>query len=101
MDIIKVIDRDIEATKEQISEYLDYYSQYGRELTVDDLIDDVTNWDGEDINVSYEVGYLRALEVTKQSTFRFKLKSLLAKVKSVFAKKNRNNNIMDLNKWKL
>ena len=89
MDIIKAIDRDIEATKEQISEYLDYYSYIGSELTVDDLIDDVTNWDGEDINVSYEVGYLRALEVTKQSTFRYKLKSVLTKLKSVLSNKSR------------
>ena len=94
MDIIKVIDRDIEATKEQISGYLDYY----KELTVDNLVDNVMNWDGQDVGVSFEVGYLRALEVTKQATFRYKLKPLLAKVKSVFAKKNRNNNIMDLNK---
>ena len=97
MDIIKVIDRDIEATREQISGYLDYYKETGRELTVDNLVNDVINWDGQDVGVSFEVGYLRALEVTKQATFRYKLKPLLAKVKSVFAKKNRNNISLDLN----
>ena len=77
--IYKAIERDIEATKEWIEkDYLDFYEVD----SVDKLIEHVTEWEGKDDNVSFEIGYLRALEVTKQSTFRYKLKSVLAKLKS-------------------
>jgi len=80
--IYKVIERDIEATKDWIEkDYLDYYEVD----SVDKLIEHVTEWEGKDDNVSFEIGYLRALEVTREATFRYKLKSLLAKLKSALS----------------
>lgn len=77
--IYKAIERDIEATKEWIEkDYLDFYEVD----SVDKLIEHVTEWEGKDDNVSFEIGYLRALEVTREATFRYKLKSVLAKLKS-------------------
>lgn len=77
--IYKAIERDIEATKDWIEkDYLDFYEVD----SVDKLIEHVTEWEGKDDNVSFEIGYLRALEVTREATFRYKLKSVLAKVKS-------------------
>ena len=65
MKLSKVIEQDIEAVKEIIDGYMEYYNHEQHIETVDDLIDDVMNWDGEDVGVSFEVGYLRALEVLK------------------------------------
>lgn len=77
--IYKAIERDIEATKDWIEkDYLDFYEVD----SVDKLIEHVTEWEGKDDNVSFEIGYLRALEVTREATFRYKLKSVLAKLKS-------------------
>lgn len=61
--LLKLIKEDIEATRETISEYIEYYDNTIQQ--VDNLINDVMNWDGEDVGVSFEVGYLRALEVLK------------------------------------
>lgn len=61
--LLKLIKDDIEATRETISEYIEYYDNTIQQ--VDNLINDVMNWDGEDVGVSFEVGYLRALEVLK------------------------------------
>jgi hypothetical protein len=56
--LLKLIKEDIEVTKETIEQYLDYYDNEN----VEDLIDDVMDWDGSDVVVSFEVGYIRALE---------------------------------------
>jgi nucleoside 2-deoxyribosyltransferase len=61
--LLKLIKDDIETTRETISEYIEYYDNTIQQ--VDNLIDDVMNWDGKDVGVSFEVGYLRALEVLK------------------------------------
>lgn len=61
--IIEIIEKDIVAVKEQIGEYLDYYQDNEFINNIDELIDDCMNWEGNDINLSFEVGYLRALEV--------------------------------------
>lgn len=89
MKLLKVIEKDIEAVKDIIDGYMDYYNNEEHIETVDDLIDDVMNWDGEDVGISFEVGYLRALEVYKTYTIQYKLKSLLTKLKSVLTIQNR------------
>ena len=61
--LLQLIKEDIWTTRETISEYIEYYDNTIQQ--VDNLIDDVMNWDGEDVGVSFEVGYLRALEVIK------------------------------------
>lgn len=107
MDIIKVIDRDIAEVKERIdNEVKDgSYKQLfdGDNLNnADEVLELVNQWENLDDALSYDAGYIAGLEAFKRTyQNRYKLKSLLAKVKSVFAKKNRNNNIVDLNKWKL
>lgn len=85
MKIYKAIEQDMEAVKEIINEYMDYYNHDD----IDDLINEVMSWDGEDVGISFEVGYLRALEVYKTYSIQYKLKSLLAKLKSVLANKSR------------
>lgn len=89
MKLLKVIEKDIEAVKDIIDGYMDYYNNEEHIETVDDLIDDVMNWNGEDVGVSFEVGYLRALEVYKTYTIQYKLKSVLTKLKSVLTIQNR------------
>jgi len=104
MDIIKVIDRDIAEVKERIdNEVKDgSYKQLfdGDNLNnADEVLELVNQWENLDDALSYDAGYIAGLEAFKRTyQNRYKLKSLLAKVKSVFAKKNRNNNIVDLNK---
>lgn len=104
MDIIKVIDRDIAEVKERIdSENKDGRYEYefdGEKYNnADEVLEAVGEWEALDCNLSYDAGYVAGLEAFKRTyQNRYKLKSLLAKVKSVFAKKNRNNNIVDLNK---
>lgn len=61
--LLKLIKEDIEVTEETISNYLEFYDYSYKQTS--DLIDDVMNWDGNDVGVSFEVGYLRALIVLK------------------------------------
>lgn len=106
MDIIKVIDRDIASVKERIdSENKDGRYEYefdGEKYNnADEVLEAVGEWEALDCNLSYDAGYVAGLSWVKiyiATENKSKLKSLLAKVKLVFAKKNRNNNIMDLNK---
>jgi hypothetical protein len=103
MDIIKVIDRDIAEVKERIDNevkdgsYKELFDGDNLE-NADEVLELVNQWENLDDALSYDAGYIAGLEAFKRTyQNRYKLKSLLAKVKSVFAKKNRNNISLDLN----
>lgn len=59
--ITKSINIDIEAVNETIETYLEHYQSEHIE-TVQDLIEDCMEWEGNDLMLSFEVGYLKALE---------------------------------------
>lgn len=62
--VIEIIQKEIESTKEGIEEnYLERYYEKDFVENVDDLINECMNWDGDDICLSFEVGYHRALEI--------------------------------------
>ena len=107
MDIIKVIDNDIAEVKERIDNevkdgsYKELFDGDNLE-NADEVLELVNQWESLDDALSYDAGYIAGLEAFKRTyQNRYKLKPLLAKVKSIFTNKNRNNNIVDLNKWKL
>ena len=104
MDIIKVIDRDIAEVKERIDNevkdgsYKELFDGDNLE-NADEVLELVNQWESLDDALSYDAGYIAGLEAFKRTyQNRYKLKPLLAKVKSIFTNKNRNNNIVDLNK---
>ena len=104
MDIIKVIDRDIAEVKERIDNevkdgsYKELFDGDNLE-NADEVLELVNQWENLDDALSYDAGYIAGLEAFKRTyQNRYKLKPLLAKVKSIFTNKNRNNNIVDLNK---
>ena len=104
MNIIKVIDLDIASVKERIDSEnkdgrYDYEFDGEKFETADEVLEAVGEWEQLDCNLSYDAGYIAGLKVCKRMhQDRYKLKPLLTRVKFIFAKKNRNNNIMDLNK---
>jgi len=62
--VIEIIKKEIESTKEGIEEsYLESYYEKDFVENVDDLINECMNWGGNDICLSFEVGYYRALEI--------------------------------------
>ena len=106
MDIIKLVDRDIASVKERIDTensngHYEYEFDGETYKTADEVLEAVVEWEALDCNLSYDAGYVAGLENLKfyyeHYSYKHKLKSLLAKVKLVFAKKNRNNISLDLN----
>lgn len=59
--ITKSINIDIEAVNETIETHLEHYQNEHIE-TVQDLVEDCMEWEGNDLMLSFEVGYLKALE---------------------------------------
>lgn len=60
--IINSINIDIKAALETIETFFIDYYQDEHIQSVEDLVEDVMNWEGNDLMLSFEVGYLKALE---------------------------------------
>lgn len=97
MNVLKMIDRDIASVKERIDNenkdgHYDYEFDGEKFDTADEVLEAVGEWEALDCNLSYDAGYVAGLNWVKiyiENSNKSKLKSVLTKLKSVFAKKNR------------
>lgn len=95
MNILKMIDRDIADVKERIDNEVKDGSYkelfYGDNLkNADEVLELVNQWENLDDALSFDAGYIAGLEAFKRTyQNRYKLKSLLAKLKSVLSNKSR------------
>jgi len=97
MNIIKMIDRDIADVKERIDSenkngHYDYEFNGEKFDTADEVLEAVGEWEALDCNLSYDAGYIAGLSWVKiyiENNNNSKLKSVLAKIKSVLSNKSR------------